>query len=399
MDITMVGTGYLGATHAACMAELGHRVIGIDTDATKVEALNSGRSPFYEPGLDELLAKHTTTGRLRFTTDPAAASAARLHFLGVGTPQHPGSDEADLSALHAAVASLVPHLEGEHTLVGKSTVPVGTARALAATLPPTITLLWNPEFLREGHAVADTLRPDRIVIGGDGDILDELYAPLGRPIIHTDWETAELVKGAANALLATKVSFINGVATMCDAVGANITELSRALGLDHRIGPHFLAAGLGYGGGCLPKDTRSFRHQAASLGAESTAHLLQAVDAINTERRTRVIDQIRALQPQRVAILGAAFKPGSDDVRDSPGLAIAAALDCDVAVADPLAPGYLDVDCALDGADVVVLATAWPDYVNLDPEWAKKKVRSPRIIDGRYALDATAWRQAGWIVM
>lgn len=408
MDMTMVGTGYLGATHAACMAELGHRVMGVDTDAEKVATLNSGRSPFFEPGLGNLIAKHTKNGRLRFTTSPEeAASFAHVHFLGVGTPQRADSEAADLSALYAAVDSLTPHLVGHHYLIGKSTVPVGTARALDAHVPDNVTVLWNPEFLREGHAVADTLRPDRIVVGGHtNDIIHEIYEePLRHcPLVVTNWETAELVKGAANAFLATKISFINGVADMCEATGGDITKLAEALGYDDRIGPHFLHAGLGYGGGCLPKDTRSFFTQATKLGAHGAADLLRAVDAINRERRTRVTDLVRATctPGSRVVILGAAFKPGSDDTRDAPGLFIARALDddYDVVVADPRAPGYeSNTAAALSGADLVVLATEWDEYTHLDPVWAGKKVHTRTIIDGRYALPADTWRAAGWLVL
>ncbi|APT85569.1 UDP-glucose dehydrogenase family protein [Corynebacterium aquilae] len=423
MKMTMIGTGYLGATHAACMAELGHEVLGLDVDEHKITQLAAGTTPFYEPGLDELLAKHTQSGRLRFTTDPAeAAEFANIHFIGVGTPQQAGSFAADLNYLHAAVDSIAEHLRGEHLLIGKSTVPVGTAADLQQRYPH-LEVMWNPEFLREGHAVNDTLHPDRIVMGvRDGstaaETLTQVYAqPIaeGTPVIVTDLATAELVKTSANAFLATKISFINAVSEICEVAGADIVDLAHALGLDDRIGPKFLGAGLGFGGGCLPKDIRAFMARAGELGANEALTFLREVDAINLRRREHLVQMAREacggnLIGVRVTVLGAAFKPNSDDVRDSPALAVAGALNlagAHVTVTDPKALAgaqrvfptlayEADTLTALRGADLVVLATEWDEYTNLDPQEVKKIVRRPVVIDGRNALDRQAWRDAGF---
>ncbi|MBL1081486.1 UDP-glucose/GDP-mannose dehydrogenase family protein [Streptomyces actinomycinicus] len=419
MRLTVIGTGYLGATHAACMAELGHEVLGVDVDPEKIAALSAGKVPFHEPGLPELIAKHTASGRLRFTTSYAEAGAfGEVHFVCVGTPQRRDSDAADLTYVDAAFAALAAHAAPDALLVGKSTVPVGTAGRLARTCDPEVA--WNPEFLREGFAVEDTLRPDRLVFGVESaraeTILRAVYAPVlaaGTPLVTADFPTAELVKTAANAFLATKISFINAMAEVCEAAGGDVRTLAEALGHDDRIGPKFLSAGVGFGGGCLPKDIRAFAHRADELGTPLS--FLREVDAINMRRRDRVAQLARELcggdvLGVRVAVLGAAFKPGSDDIRDSPALAVAARLrleGADVTVHDPEAMdnarkafpllGYaLTAEDALRGAGLVLHLTEWPQFRAIDPERAAMLVARPRIVDGRGVLDADRWTAAGW---
>ena len=428
MKISVVGCGYLGAVHAACMAELGHDVLGIDVDDTKVAALSAGRAPFYEPGFEELLTRALGTGRLRFTTTPGDDLAdVDLHFIAVGTPQS-DTGAADLSYVDAAVATLLAGAAPGSVVVGKSTVPVGTAAHLADRLAERdIALVWNPEFLREGFAVADTLHPDRIVYGLSADParaelgrtrLDEVYARLladGIPQIVTDYVTAELVKVAANSFLATKISFINAMAELCEATGGDVTALADALGHDERIGRRFLGAGVGFGGGCLPKDIRAFVARAQELGVHDAVSFLREVDAINQRRRDRVVDlALRSLGDQlsgaRVTVLGAAFKPNSDDIRDSPALDIAHRLHmlgAQVSITDPKAldaaarrhPDLVtepDTHQALRDADLVLLLTEWAEYVELDPSEVATWVRRPAIIDGRNALDPARWRASGW---
>lgn len=428
MKISVVGCGYLGAVHAACMAELGHDVLGIDVDDTKVAALSAGRAPFYEPGFEELLTRALGTGRLRFTTTPGDDLAdVDLHFIAVGTPQS-DTGAADLSYVDAAVATLLAGAAPGSVVVGKSTVPVGTAAHLADRLAERdIALVWNPEFLREGFAVADTLHPDRIVYGLSADParaelgrtrLDEVYARLladGIPQIVTDYVTAELVKVAANSFLATKISFINAMAELCEATGGDVTALADALGHDERIGRRFLGAGVGFGGGCLPKDIRAFVARAQELGVHDAVSFLREVDAINQRRRDRVVDlALRSLGDQlsgaKVTVLGAAFKPNSDDIRDSPALDIAHRLHmlgAQVSITDPKAldaaarrhPDLVtepDTHQALRDADLVLLLTEWSEYVELDPSEVATWVRRPAIIDGRNALDPARWRALGW---
>lgn len=429
--LSVIGTEYLGATHAAAMAELGFTVIGVDVDAAKVEALQRGVVPFFEPGLPELLAKHVETGRLRFTTDFAdAIGAADVHFLCVGTPQRPGSNAADLKYVDAALDAVGTHLRKDALVVGKSTVPVGTAMRLRRRLAELVgdryraELLWNPEFLREGRAVEDTLRPDRVVIGGAGPaaavIMKQLYAiPIeqGAVYIDCDLATAELVKCSANAYLATKISFINAISQLCDVAGANVSVLAEAIGVDNRIGRPFLNAGLGFGGGCLPKDIRALMHRSAELGADSIVRLLQDVDEINMFQRQRVIDlAIEAcggsVLNKRIGVLGAAFKPDTDDVRDSPALNVAAALHlkgAQVRIYDPEAlhaarkvfPGLAYADSSADAvqdADVVLVLTEWTQFRTADPEHFGQLVAARRIVDGRNCLDVPAWLAAGWQV-
>ena len=430
LRISVIGTGYLGLTHAVCMADLGHQVLAIDVDADKIAKAARGEVPFFEPGLEPLLRKNLESGRLRFTGSFAdVGEFGDVHFLCVGTPQAPGGD-ADLSHLYAAVDALAPHLTRESLLVGKSTVPVGTARLLlakaraAAQAGDLVDLAWNPEFLREGYAVRDSLAPDRIVLGvtsGRAErILRQVYAtPLatGIPALTMDLETAELVKVAAHAFLATKISFINVMAEMCEAAGADVLQLADAIGLDERIGRKFLSPGLGFGGGCLPKDIRAFRAAAAERGVNSLVGLLTTVDAINLGRRARVAELTRAavggdLAGKRIAVLGVAFKPNSDDIRDSPGLDICDRLSAEgalVTVHDPVAmanaarvrPGLRYVDSvgeAAQDAEVVLHLTEWSDYRAIDPAALAEIVAKPVLIDARCTLDAGLWREAGWTV-
>ncbi|WP_433252167.1 UDP-glucose dehydrogenase family protein [Streptosporangium sp. CA-135522] len=427
--LTMVGTGYLGATTSACMADLGFEVLGLDVDPEKVARLQAGDLPIYEPGLQEVLRRNLANGRLRFTTSyEEAAAFGDVHFLCLGTPQKPGEYGADVSYLDAAIESLAPYLKRECLVVGKSTVPVGTAQRLAdklARLAPIgagAELAWNPEFLREGFAVKDTLQPDRIVLGVSSDraekIMREVYAPMleaGTPIVITDYPTAELVKVAANAFLATKISFINAMAEVCEASHADVKQLSLALSFDDRIGGKFLNPGLGFGGGCLPKDIRAFMARAGELGADQALTFLREVDAINMRRRARMVDLARELAGGSfhgctVAVLGAAFKPNSDDIRDSPALDVAVKISQQggtVTLYDPVAqenarrahPELSYGDSALDAArdaHVVLLLTEWQEFVDLDPEALGAVVGSRKIVDGRNALDAETWRASGW---
>ena len=428
--VTVIGTGYLGLTHAVCLADLGHEVLAIDIDEDKIAKAANGEALFFEPGLEPLLRKNLDARRLRFTTSFAEVGAfGAVHFLCVGTPQGEGG-EADLSFVHAAADALAPHLTAECLIVGKSTVPVGTARQVMSqvqAIAPAgrqVDLAWNPEFLREGHAVQDNLTPDRIVVGvtsGRAEaLLREVYAtPLagGVPLLVMDLETAELVKVAANAFLATKISFINAMAEVCEATGADVIPLAEALGYDARIGRRFLSPGLGFGGGCLPKDVRAFRATAAALGIDSVVGLLTSVDAINQGRRDQVVALARdaaggTLDGIRVAVLGVAFKPNSDDVRDSPSLAVCDGLRAEgaiVSVHDPVAmpnaakrrPDLVyarSVSQAAQGAELVLHLTEWSDYQAIDPAALARVVARPVIIDARCCLDAGLWHDAGWTV-
>jgi UDPglucose 6-dehydrogenase len=432
MRCTVFGTGYLGATHAAGMAELGHEVIGVDIDPGKVAKLAAGDIPFYEPGLRKMLGDNIAAGRLRFTTDyDMAADFADVHFLGVGTPQKKGEYGADLRHVHAVIDTLVPRLQRSAVIVGKSTVPVGTAAELgsrARGLAPDgvdVEVAWNPEFLREGFAVQDTLNPDRIVLGVQADSVRaessvrDLYAPLldnGVPFLLTDLQTAELVKVSANAFLATKISFINAISEVCEAVDADVTLLADALGYDPRIGRRFLNAGLGFGGGCLPKDIRAFMARAGELGANHALTFLREVDSINMRRRTRMVELATkacgSLLGANVAVLGAAFKPESDDVRDSPALNVAGMLQLNGATVNVYDPKAMEnsqrlfptlnystsVVEACDRADAVLVLTEWREFVELDPRDLAHTVRAKVIVDGRNCLDSVKWADAGWRV-
>jgi UDPglucose 6-dehydrogenase len=428
--ISVIGTGYLGATHAACLAACGHEVVGIDVDAAKVARLAAGSAPFHEPGLDDLIRRGVGSGALRFDTDSRCAASADAHFLCVGTPQSAGGQAADLSALDAAVAALTPHLRRPCLVVGKSTVPVGTARRLAdrirsaAPAGDRVALAWNPEFLREGHAVEDSLRPDRLVFGVADDasdqVLRDIYSPMlgrGVPVVRTDLETAELAKVSANVMLAARISLVNVLAEVCEAADADVEDLTRILGLDARIGSRFLTPGIGYGGGCLPKDTRAFVARAEELGVDGPAALLREVDAVNLRQRSRAVDlAVRLLGGQvtgrRVGVLGAAFKADSDDVRESPALDIAArlrTLGAEVRLYDPRAAGNArraqpdlqtvgSVEQACAAAELVLVLTDWDEFRGIDPVALAGVVRQPIVLDGRLVLDPDKWRAAGWDV-
>ena len=425
LKLSVVGCGYLGATHAACMSSLGFEVIGVDTDPEKIAMLSKGELPFYEPGLDTLLASEMKTGRLTFTTDFSAVADADVHFICVGTPQSKDGLAADLTYVKSAVQAIAPHLKKGSLIVGKSTVPVGTAQGLREQLAqsaPQADLAWNPEFLREGFAVEDTLTPNRLVVGVANDraeeMLKEVYKPiidLGTPWIRADLPTSELVKVAANSFLATKISFINAMAEVCEAAGGDVTVLAKAIGYDPRIGNRFLQAGIGFGGGCLPKDIRAFMARAEELGAKQALEFLREIDAINLRARQRVIDVVRAeltddLTAYKIAVLGAAFKPDSDDVRDSPALDIAAQLQAagaSVVVHDPKAIenarkrfpklGFAaSVQECVKDSDLILHLTEWREYRELDPKALASLVKKKIVIDGRNALDRDKWRSAGW---
>ena len=425
MKLSVIGTGYLGATHAAAMASLGFDVIGVDVDAKKIELLKSGKVPFFEPDLEELLLAEVNSGRLQFTTDFSQAQDCDVHFICVGTPQLEGSLAADMRFVDAAIDAIAPHAKAGSLIVGKSTVPVGTAERLAKKLRELgskAQLAWNPEFLREGFAVEDTLRPNLLVVGVTSDRAEEIlkiaYKPLldnGVPWIRADLPTAELVKVAANSFLATKISFINAMAEICEAAGGDVTVLAKAIGYDPRIGSRFLQAGIGFGGGCLPKDIRAFMARSEELGAQQSLEFLREIDSINLRARQRMIDLVRLdlgedLKGKRIAVLGAAFKPDSDDVRDSPALDIAvqiASAGADVHVYDPKANAsaklrfpklnYSEtVEACLSGADIVLHLTEWKEFRSLDPIKVKSLVTNPKIIDGRNALDKSVWEAAGW---
>jgi UDPglucose 6-dehydrogenase len=425
LKLSVIGTGYLGATHAACMASLGFEVIGFDTESSKVDLLSKGKVPFYEPDLEELLAEQIKAKRLTFTNKVEDLSDADVHFICVGTPQVKNGNAADLTYVNSALESIAKHVKPGGLVVGKSTVPVGTATKLRnrlLELNPKADLAWNPEFLREGFAVEDTLRPNRLVIGVVTDsaenILKEVYAvnlKENTPWVRADLPTAELVKVAANSFLATKISFINAMAEVCEASGGDVTVLAKAIGYDPRIGSRFLQAGIGFGGGCLPKDIRAFMARAEELGASQAVEFLKEIDAINLRARQRIIELVRKdlsddLVGKKVAVLGAAFKPDSDDVRDSPALDISAqiqAAGANVTVHDPKAisnaqkrfPGLTfaeDINSTLKDAEIVLHLTEWKIYREIDPAQIKKLVKSAIMIDGRNALDRDLWRAAGW---
>ncbi len=429
MKISVIGCGYLGAVHAASMAKLGHEVIGIDTDTARVAALNNGQAPFFEPGLPELLHEGLSSKKLSFSSTISDVQTAEVHFVCVGTPQKPGEYAADVQYVDAAFTALFPYMQAGSVAVGKSTVPVGTASRIAqlmVTQAPNSHLIWNPEFLREGHAVSDTLTPDRLVYGLSDELsavpaaakLDEVYAAAlsaGTPRLQVNYATAELVKSAANSFLATKISFINAMAEVCEASGADVTALADAIGMDDRIGRKFLNAGIGFGGGCLPKDIRAFMARAGELGADQALTFLREVDAINMRRRSKVVERTRelcggSLIGKRITVLGATFKPNSDDVRDSPALSIAAQLQLQgatVTVTDPqgLANARVrfpelkyeqDAMMACRNADAVLLLTEWPEFIALDPLAIGEIVASKTILDGRNALEPKKWTQHNW---
>ena len=426
MRISVIGLGYLGATHAVAMAKLGHQVVGVEPDSKKLASLKAGNLPFYEPGLDEALQQELSSGRLTLVSSPGPEIAAcDIHFICVGTPQLAGSDEADLTYVMAAGTELASHLGPDSVVVGKSTVPVGTAAKLRTTMSEVagfdVRLAWNPEFLREGTALEDSLAPDRIVIGvwseDDAKEVRSVYQPLldnGVPCLVMDVATSELVKVAANSFLATKISFINAMAEVAEASGADTVRLAEAIGMDDRIGSKFLRNGLGFGGGCLPKDIRGFMARARELGVGESIEFLRQVDQVNLRRRDRVVElaetELGSVEHKTVLVLGISFKPDSDDLRDSPALDVAkrlAALGAQVRVHDPKALGALgdrhpdllsanSVDSGMEAADLVILGTEWAEYRAIDPTAAGKLVGNKLIIDARNVLDVKAWKAAGW---
>ena len=425
LKLSVIGTGYLGATHAACMSSLGFEVIGFDTEVSKIELLSKGQVPFYEPGLEELLAEQIKSGRLSFTTNINDLADCDVHFICVGTPQVKGGNSADLTYVNSALESIAKLVKAGGLVVGKSTVPVGTAARLRnrlIELNPKADLAWNPEFLREGFAVEDTLKPNRLVVGVVNDsaekILKEVYASNlkeSTPWVRADLPTSELVKVAANSFLATKISFINAMAEICEAADGDVTVLAKAIGYDPRIGSRFLQAGIGFGGGCLPKDIRAFMARAEELGAKQAVEFLKEIDAINLRARQRIIELVRKdlsdnLQGKKVAILGAAFKPDSDDVRDSPALDIAVQIQAAgaiVTVHDPKAIANAqkrfpvlnfstEINDTLKDAEIVLHLTEWKIYREIDPVKVKSLVKNATMIDGRNALNRQLWRNAGW---
>lgn len=425
LRVSVIGTGYLGATHAACIASLGFEVVGIDVDPEKIAMLAGGKVPFYEPELEDLLAAQIKSGKLTFSTNFQDAADADIHFICVGTPQQTGSLAADLKYVDAALDAIAPIAKAGSLVVGKSTVPVGTAQRLRErliSLNPAVDLAWNPEFLREGFAVEDTLKPNRLVVGVVSDAaeakLKELYKSnldANTPWVRADLPTAELVKVAANSFLATKISFINAMAEICEAAGGDVTVLAKAIGYDPRIGSRFLQAGIGFGGGCLPKDIRAFMARADELGATQALEFLREIDSINLRARSRVIELVRKdladdLKGKRVAVLGAAFKPDSDDVRDSPALDISVqiqAAGATVVIHDPKAMKNAEkrfpvlnfansIEDCLKGADIVLHLTEWKIYREINPVAVKSLVKNAVIIDGRNSLDREAWQAAGW---
>lgn len=429
MKMSVIGCGYLGAVHAAAMAELGHEVVGIDVDPAKIATLSAGKAPFFEPGLSDILTSATASGRLRFSTNMAETRGSRVHFVAVGTPQKRGGNAADLTFVDAAIDALIPYLSSGDLVVGKSTVPVGTAERLSKKINASGTgasLAWNPEFLREGFAVQDTISPDRLVYGVEdgknGDhaqaILNQVFAVAlskDTPLVVTDYATAELVKVSANAFLATKISFINAMAEIAEATGADVTKLADAIGHDNRIGRRFLNAGVGFGGGCLPKDIRAFTARAEELGLGESVAFLKEVDSINLRRRQRAVEMATeslggSVNGRRIAVLGLAFKPNSDDVRDSPALDVAVqlkGLGGDVICHDPEAMANAQakhpqlsfaasVAEAVTGADAIIVVTEWNEYKQLDPAAILTLAAGSLVIDGRNCLDTSAWREAGW---
>jgi UDPglucose 6-dehydrogenase len=425
LKLSVIGTGYLGATHAAAMSSLGFEVVGLDVDQAKIAMLREGKVPFFEPDLEELLKAEVQSGRLTFATDFSAISDCDVHFVCVGTPQKKDSLAADLTYVDASIKAVASHAKAGSLVVGKSTVPVGTADRLSnivKEINPDIELAWNPEFLREGFAVEDTLRPNRLVVGVTSDraedILKEVYAPLianNVPWIRSDLPTAELVKVAANSFLATKISFINAMAEICEAAGGDVTVLAKAIGYDPRIGSRFLQAGIGFGGGCLPKDIRAFMARSEELGARQSLEFLREIDSINQRARQRIVDLVRQdlgvdLKGKKIAVLGAAFKPDSDDVRDSPALDIAVQISeagAEVRVHDPKAiePARrrfpqltytASVEECISDANAILHLTEWKMYRDLDPTSLKNKVNNAIMIDGRNALDREQWIKAGW---
>ena len=427
MNVVMIGSGYVGLVSGACFAEFGADVTCVDVDASKIERLQRGEVPIYEPGLDALMARNVEAGRLRFTTELSpAVGEADLVFIAVGTPTRRGDGHADLSYVYAAARDVAKHLEGYTVIVDKSTVPVGTARQVARIVreerpEADFDVASNPEFLREGAAISDFMRPDRVVIGVESPraeaLLRELYRPLNlieTPILATGLESAELIKYASNAFLATKISFINEISTLCEAVGADVHAVARGMGLDGRIGRKFLHPGPGYGGSCFPKDTLALVRIAQEHGVSS--RIVEAVVEVNAAQKARMVKKIRAAlggneAGKTIAVLGLTFKPETDDMRDAPALAILPTLlekGAVVRAHDPqgveeakrvLPPGIEycgDIYETLTGADAVVLLTEWNAYRGLDLERVKALMRGDVFVDLRNVYEPRRMREAGF---
>ena len=427
MNITIIGSGYVGLVSGACFSEFGFTVTCIDKDQQKIDALNDGVIPIYEPGLDDLVARNTAAGRLTFGTDLAAAvGAADAVFIAVGTPTRRGDGHADLSYVYAAAEEIAHHLEGYTVVVTKSTVPVGTGREVERILRQTnpaaaVDVASNPEFLREGSAIGDFMRPDRVVVGTESprarDVMAALYRPLfllETPILFTTLETSELIKYAANAFLAVKISFINPMADLCEKVGADVHDVSRGMGLDKRIGPKFLHPGPGYGGSCFPKDTLALVKTAEDHDARVT--IVEEVVAYNARRKLamadRVIDAMGGdVDGRRIAVLGLAFKPETDDMRDSPALDILpklAAAGAEIAAYDPAAMDQAkpllpqavrfcssSLEC-LHEADAVVVITEWNEFRALTPAALQQQMQGRVVVDLRNIFDPDAMVNAGF---
>jgi len=426
MRVTMIGSGYVGLVSGACFADFGHEVTCVDTDAGKIAALKRGEIPIYEPGLDDLVANNVRAGRLSFTTELAGpVAAADAVFIAVGTPSRRGDGHADLSYVHQAARDVVAAIDGFTVVVTKSTVPVGTGdeveRIMRETRPDAdFAVVSNPEFLREGAAIADFKRPDRIVIGTEDDrarkVMEDLYRPLylnAAPLLFTARRTSELIKYAGNAFLATKITFINEMADLCERVGANVQEVARGIGLDNRIGGKFLHAGPGYGGSCFPKDTLALIKTAQDM--ESPLRLVETVVAVNDQRKRAMARKVIAacggsVRGKRIALLGLAFKPNTDDMREAPSLAIVTALldaGAEITAYDPEAMASAkalmpeiayapDAYSCLDGADALVIVTEWDAFRALDLDRVKAALRHPVVIDLRNIYRSSEMRERGF---
>ncbi|WP_374374121.1 UDP-glucose/GDP-mannose dehydrogenase family protein [Dongia sp.] len=426
MRVAMIGVGYVGLVSGACFSEFGHDVVCIDSDAGRIAGLERGEIPIYEPGLDELVARNRAAGRLRFTTDlKVAMDGAEAVFIAVGTPSRRGDGHADLSYVYQAARDISAQLKNYAVIVTKSTVPVGTGREVeriihAARPDAEFDVASNPEFLREGSAIGDFMRPDRIVIGTESErakeILRRIYRPLSlreTPLLFADLETAELIKYAANAFLALKISYINQISDLCEKVGADVHDVARGIGLDGRIGPKFLHPGPGYGGSCFPKDTNALMHTAREVGAPLS--LVEATVSYNEARKSDMAERVLALldgnaKGKRVAILGLTFKPNTDDMREAPSLTILPRLRAagiEVTAHDPagmeearkLMPDVIYCEDAyetLAGADALVLLTEWNAYRGMDIRRMHGLMRQPLVIDLRNVYRSREMRRAGF---
>ena len=421
MKVAVVGTGYVGLIQAACLAELGNDVTCLDIDEAKIEGLKHGKSPIYEPGIEELVAKNVDAGRLHFTTDYATAiPGVDVAFIAVGTPSR-DDGRADLQYVEAAARSIAKHLDGYAVVVNKSTVPVGTGDVVSDIVREEykgeFDVASNPEFLREGSAIDDFMHPDRVVVGNASEkakeILEALYQPLGSPILFTDIKTAEMIKYASNSMLATQISFINSIAQICDNVGADVTKVSEGMKLDGRIGKRsFLNAGVGYGGSCFPKDVKALVQIAHDHGVHF--EILEAVEDVNAMQRRTLVQKVRTLlgdvKGTRIAIWGLAFKPKTDDLRYAPALDVAQMLMTEgatVVAFDPVAGDgakniLTDLELAdsplatTKDADALVIMTEWDEFKEIDLAEVKSALKQPKIVDGRNLYELDTMRELGF---